>query len=249
MQAMTGPTMTSTPLTNGPPGGQAGIQPPASPNSGTFLPDGDISRIVAAVKASLMNEFTNMLADRLNPIIMCVNQVAQENKILHKRIDELEQYGRKNCVRIFGVPESESDSTQAVMNLAKDLNVPLEKNEVLVSHRVGRSTESKPRAIIARISSYESRHQLIKNSYKLSKIEGRRGVSINQDLTKLRSKLAKECRQLVKMNGAKSTFVFDGKIFLVDKNERKHKINGLDDLLNYKMSECPALARSDGINT
>ncbi|KAK3089978.1 hypothetical protein FSP39_008164 [Pinctada imbricata] len=236
--------LTSTPIL-GNIAGQMGLGAPPSSSHGTFLPDGDISRIVAAVRSAVMQEVTDMFVSRLNPIIMCVNQLAAENKILHKRVDELEQYGRKNCVRIFGVSEEEKDTTQAVLGLAKDLDVPLEKSEIVVSHRVGPVSDRKPRAIIARITNYEASHKLMKSSYKFAKLPGRKGVSINQDLTKQRSKLPKDCRDIVKMGKAKSSFVFNGKIFLVDQNDKRFPITCLDDLMSYKRTYCPDLLRQN----
>ena len=151
---------------------------------------------------------------------------------------------------------------KAILEIAEQIEVPLKAEDIVVSHRVGRihkedseegSNEGatagpkegpnahkpvKPRPIIARINDYNLRHQLIKNSRNLFKGENiskeMRGVSINQDLTKTRSKLAYEARQMVKSEHAKATFVWDGKIFVIDNKENKHKITCLDDLIKVK---------------
>ena len=49
-------------------------------------------------------------------------------------------------------------------------------------------------------------------------------VTLNQDLTKTRNKLSYEARKLVKAGKAKSSFVWDGKIFVIDNKDKKHKI-------------------------
>ena len=152
--------------------------------------------------------------------------------------------------------------TEAILEIVEQIEVPLKAEDIVVSHRVGRihkedsedgSDEGatagpkegpnahkpvKPHPIIARINDYNLRHQLIKNSRNLFKGENiskeMRGVSINRDLTKTRSKLAYEARQMVKSEHTKATFVWDGKIFVIDNKENKHKITCLDDLIKVK---------------
>ena len=45
---------------------------------------------------------------------------------------------------------------------------------------------------------------------------------MNQDPTKTRNKLAYNAPQLVKNNKAKSKYIGDGKIFVIDNNNCKH---------------------------
>lgn len=49
-----------------------------------------------------------------------------------------------------------------------------------------------------RIKNYDLIHQLLKSSKDLHKISGMEKVAVNQDLTKIRNKLAYDARQLVK---------------------------------------------------
>ena len=70
--------------------------------------------------------------------------------------DKLEQYERKDSVRICGLPEREDerykDSTQLVVELGSEmgLNISLAM-EVSVSHRLGRRQQgARPRPIIAK---------------------------------------------------------------------------------------------------
>ena len=59
-------------------------------------------------------------------------------------------------------------------------------------------------------------------------------VSVNQELTKVRANLAYQCRELVRKKFAKITFVWDGKIFVVDNKDVKHKVLCLDDLIELR---------------
>ena len=166
------------------------------------------------------------------PFREAYDRLAEDNKRLQIRIDELEQYGRKNCVRIFGVSEDKSDTDQVVVDLGEKLNVNIQKTDIAVSHRVGPTKPNKARPIISRITNYALRHELLKASKELRKIKDYEEVSINQDLTKFRAKLAYEARQVVRSGNAISTFVFDGKIFLCDK-DKKHQIRCIDDLFPF----------------
>ena len=211
-----------------------------------MLSEHDISRIAIAVKSIMLSEIDLLVQrkvdDRYRTIMDCCEQLATQNKILQNRIDDLEMYSRRSCVRIFGVPENnfeKANTDEAILAIAERIEVPLKASDIAVSHRVGKvpkedpedpkdpkdSKPKKPRPIIARITNYELRHRLIKESRQLPKIKDIRddmkGVFVNQDLTKARSKLAYEARQIVKSEKAKASFVWDGKIFIVDNKEKE----------------------------
>jgi hypothetical protein len=60
-------------------------------------------------------------------------------------------------------------------------------------------------------------------------------VSVNQDLTKTRNKIAYDACQLVKQGNIKSTFVWDSKLILIDHSDTKHKVlspTDMDTVLN-----------------
>ncbi|KAK3095800.1 hypothetical protein FSP39_019362 [Pinctada imbricata] len=217
------PTMHSTPI-------PAYAQ---MPQQQSLLTDYDIQQIAYAVHKLIANDVKQQTESMVAPFIEGYNSMAQEIKTLKNRVDELEQYGRKNCVRIFGVPEDKVDTDKAVLEISEKLDIPIQQSDIAVSHRVGPTKSGKPRPIIARITNYSLRHRLLKESKKLHKVEGMSRVSVNQDLTKRRAKLAYESRQLVKKGQAKSTFVFDGKIFLVDHSDKKIPIKCLDDLFPF----------------
>ena len=71
-------------------------------------------------------------------LVECIDTLAGENKKLHYRIDELEMYSRRSCVRIFGVSEEKTNTDDAVMEIANALDVPLTSSDLAVSHRVGK---------------------------------------------------------------------------------------------------------------
>ena len=76
-------------------------------------------------------------AEKDNAIKLLKSEVAQ----LKISVDALEQHGRKDSIRIFGLPESTPGSTDekvvALCNGRMRLSPPLQLEEIAVSHRVG----------------------------------------------------------------------------------------------------------------
>ena len=91
-------------------------------------------------------------------------------------IIDMQQYTRRNCLLITGIPESTErdsegktipeDTDKVIMSLAKDkLGIELQVQDIDRTHRASRTLrgDGKPRAIIAKFSRYNIRDKLIKN--------------------------------------------------------------------------------------
>ena len=187
----------------------------------------------------VVEEFSMLLESRVAPLESEISYLKEENRILAQKVDDLEMYSRRNCIRVAGVPESEEDTTKAILEIAEAVEVPLDKSDIAVSHRVGKSTIGKPRQIIARITNYDLKHKLLKSNKTLKmRVEDKekppltkfKNVSISQDLTKERNNAAYEARQLVRAGLAKLTFIWDGKIFIISNNDVKHKVQTVRDV-------------------
>ena len=66
----------------------------------------------------------------------------REVHLLHCKVDDLEQHGRKSSVRIFGVPESGEQSVDkkltSLFNQRMNVKPPVKLEEIEVCHRFGR---------------------------------------------------------------------------------------------------------------
>ena len=62
------------------------------------------------------------------------------------------------------------------------------------------------------------------------KDEGYNGVFLNEDLTKLRSKVLFEARKVVKADCAKGAWSSDGNILIKDYDDVVHRLTSVDDL-------------------
>ncbi|XP_070200949.1 uncharacterized protein [Littorina saxatilis] len=163
---------------------------------------------------------------------------------LHTRVDELEQYSRRNCVRISGIPAADNENTDEVTKkLGAALGVTITTEMIDRSHRVGR-----PDQIIVKFTSYRHKRLLmgvrrhLKNktaptmgfSPPVSAAEAAarsapRGVFVNDDLTRQRARLAAEARRLKQERRIEDTWVRDGEIF-IKKNEKITKVFNEEEL-------------------
>ena len=67
-----------------------------------------------------------------------LGDLSNNNKALSDEVDALEQYSRRNCLLLHGVPESSKDTTEAAITVFKD-NLQLNITNELIdrSHRLG----------------------------------------------------------------------------------------------------------------
>lgn len=148
----------------------------------------------------------------------------KENTELKKKIgsletalDNAEQYSRRNCLIITGVPETtEGNTDDYVCNLARAIDVDLSVDDIDRSHRLGKprtGPEQKPRDIIVKFVSYRKRASFYKARI-LTKSRGYRGVYINEHLTKTRGNLLYEARRRVKSKQLKSAWSSDGVVMV-----------------------------------
>ena len=127
----------------------------------------------------------------------------EEIASLKRSSNDAEQYSRRNCLRLYGIPENDHEDTDAVMlNLAsKELNVKLRTEDIDRSHRIGAPRTAMtgekpkpPRPIIVKFTTYRTRHLVIKNRKLL---KGKR-IGIEEDLTSKNRELLQKTKEEVK---------------------------------------------------
>ena len=133
---------------------------------------------------------------------------------VEERCDDLEQYSRRNTVRIRGVGEALNENTDIVVKelAARKLSVDISDSDVVRSHRVGRRAEdrSTPRDIIVRFTTHNTKTAVMRSARKLKGTH----VFINEDLTKTRATIAWEARTLKRERKISDTWTRDGVIFV-----------------------------------
>ena len=72
-------------------------------------------------------------------------RVKEELKQARQQINELEQYSRRSCLDITGVPEKPNENTtRIVLELAKAVGAEIDQGDIDVSRRVGNRPLEKP---------------------------------------------------------------------------------------------------------
>lgn len=203
---------------------------------------------IKQIVAEAVKEATDTLGTEVQELKRENQQLVKNNRELERRViqlesdtDALEQYSRRNTVRISGLPEVPSEDTDsAVLAIARELDVPLTPSDIDRSHRVGRVDDSRagsgrrrPRDIIVKFATYNAKQRLYVKRKNLRETASMNSIFINEDLTKKRSKLLYDARCLVRMKKLKSAYASDGKIFVRDNLERRHLIRGDTDLSEF----------------
>jgi hypothetical protein len=175
---------------------------------------------------------------------------------MQKRIDELsaeadglEQYTRRNSARISGIPENDNEDVTAkimdVLNNDLELDPPLCLSEVDRVHRVGKpkpkpkptspGAESTPppapRQVLIKFATYRSRKRVMDLRAKLK--NGDFGLYKSEDLTKKRSELLYKARMLKRAKRINGTWTADGKILILDPQNKVVAITCEADLRGY----------------
>ena len=161
-----------------------------------------VSQIRGAIKDELKSQEKNfeILTQQIDSL---KTELKEKNGYISQRetrIDDLEQYSRRNCLVISGIPETENESTDdIILDLVnKQLNTSLEAREIDRSHRVPggppRINADKPRNIIVKFTSYNARKRVFEKKSNLKNARNR--IFINENLTKQRSEMYFETRKL-----------------------------------------------------
>ena len=114
------------------------------------------------------------------------------------QFDNMEQYSRRNSIQMFGIPETEQDSSAAedttslvCQTLTNKLGISVSPIDIDVSHRIGRIGGERPRPIIIKFVRREKRLEALRNRKKLVGTS----VAIDVDLTKERANFLRRAKE------------------------------------------------------
>ena len=148
------------------------------------------------------------------------NQIKKEVDKRTETVNELEQYGRRNNIRISGISydaenESAHETTDGVLRL---LNENLEMNvgyqDIDIAHRLGKYKPNIKRSVIVKFIHRHVKASVMSNAKKLKNTN----IFINEDLTYLNQTVLASLRLKAKDRVAKC-WSFEGKIYVKYKND------------------------------
>ena len=139
-----------------------------------LLTDPDIVEVITMVVSEHFNGHIKKFMGEMREQI-----VAQHREIvtLKERVDELEQYGRRNSFRLSGVPESSDENTdEIVKTVAKSIGVDISDENIDRSHRVGPKPAggSSARPILVKMATYRSKRAVMVRKRKLAEADPRK---------------------------------------------------------------------------
>ena len=110
---------------------------------------GLVDNIVKGVITGLQERITSL--EKSNKDLQDTNvSLTARVALLEAQADQAEQYSRRNCLRISGVPETPDESTDnIVMSIANDIDSDIRIHDIDRNHRIGnpKSKRATPRKI------------------------------------------------------------------------------------------------------
>ena len=144
-----------------------------------------------------------------------VNDMSATIESLKGCLDRQEQYSRRNCLLIHGLPESKNENTDELVidTIKEKMGEEIKKNEIDRSYRLGApKNNGKSRPIIIKFVRYNTRCRIFKNKKKLKA----KSISATEILTKKRMEALNKAK---KDHGFENLWSSEGKILYKDISE------------------------------
>lgn len=182
------------------------------------------------------------------PALPVVNEIATDAQIAPSGagcqnneckigLESLEQYARRNSLRINKIPVAELGNMSTddfVLDLARRLGVQMDRNDISRSHVLGLPSYGTVNMVVKFVS-YNARERLYKNKKRLKPLG--LGIVIYESLTSHRREIFKVINALRYEKVLSNTWTTDGKIlFKFDENSksRNFPVHDIPFGMNYK---------------
>ncbi|KAI5749403.1 hypothetical protein M8J76_007070 [Diaphorina citri] len=164
-------------------------------------------------------------------LVMCeLTSIKEQLSKQDERLNNLEQYSRRNCLLIHGVAEvgagseSEDDCVASAVSIFKEkLKVDILPFHIDRAHRIGKKDSAKNRAIIVKFVSYAQRRLV----FSVKKLLKGSGIHITESLTKMNYQILDEAK---KIYYKENVWTYDGRVIVKDRLDRKHTVVSMEDL-------------------
>lgn len=157
---------------------------------------------------------TELLKQQSNEIAQCIENIdrlKEENSQLKLQlqnvtmlVDDLDQYGRRNCIDICGIPEKVNENVyDIVKEVGRALDIEINPQMIDTCHRLKKQPNQSSGAIIVKFVRRDDkenfiRRRKIKRNLKASQLgfPGDEYIYVNQNLTSYRRKILGQARRL-----------------------------------------------------
>ena len=217
----------------------------------------DIELIVSTKVALAVQPFQSQLSSmqtELNSVKSELETLKGSIETANIKHDDLEQYSRRSCLRISGIPEEDpnEDVFSLVLELSHTIGADIRPADIDRAHPVGKmhdipnndkrqgvddnqetipKSKYRGREIIVKFQSHQARMNMLKGRTNLQ--QSKLKMFINEDLTKSRKALAFQCRQLKREKKIKKAWIYGGNVYIKDLSDSELCIKTMSDLKSY----------------
>lgn len=157
---------------------------------------------------------------------MDVLKIGSKVEALELKCDKLEQYSRRNNLRVYGIPERVGENSDLVLLsfFQEKLGIQLQITDIDRSHRTGKKLGGEhPRPLLVKFVSYRSKAEI----FGKKKVLKGSGCVIKEDLTQVGAQLLKSATEKY---GKNCVWTSDGRIILVKADGQKMVVESSRDL-------------------
>lgn len=152
-----------------------------------------------------------------------ITDLQNEVESLNMKLKKMEQSTRKNNVRIYGIPESQGEQSQDIIEIVNEkTRINISSENIGSVYRIGKATVNGNRAILVRFKEYTYKEEVMKKR----KILKGSQVVIADDLTKENHNILKEA--VLKL-GKRNVWCLGGRIYF-RKGDDKFTIERMEDV-------------------
>lgn len=195
-----------------------------------FIADSSNRDMLREIITPALHQDLLALKDELRERDETIDSLKSQLRELHSKDDELEQYTRRNSLRISGIPETPDENCYGkALSLANDqlkLNPPLTLSDIDRTHRAGPRKPGQPRALLVKFATYQQRDRIMSAKRNLHNPQ----VFINEDLTRKRAVLFWHARQAKREGRIKDAWTRDGRVMIKGLDDRRTQISSINDL-------------------
>ena len=155
---------------------------------------------------------------------------------LENEQDALQQYSRRNSIRISGLLETPNeDPVEVSIDLFNNsMKLAIKLDDIDRAHRVGKRVEGKTRPFLVKLTSYRARRSIIGARRILRDTgEDRPKVFVNEDLTQKRATLLFKARTKKREKRIHDCWSYDGRIVILDNVSKIHTVVSDEELTTH----------------
>ena len=213
--------------------------------------DNMLSNINAEL-TSLRDRFTKMKLQLL--VTRRVNDnLVKQNRILERKCAANEQYSRRECLEISGIPDSipNNNLEETVLKIFNETGVTVNSRDVEACHRLNQ--KANPKKVIIKLSKRKDVARVMNNKKKLKSMKPQNiglpsgcKIYVNESLYKYYKYLWWKCKLLRTRGSIQSFWVTNGSIRIRHQNDQVTSVIRIEDLESHVLEDDLCNKNDDG---